>query len=96
MRKIEKQMLQAIEQKKDMSVSNTSVTINESNNTALVRLFGNLICVHDYNTGKRRYSSAGWPTATTCSRLNALGASVCRRGYALYNYPDMTPFKNEL
>lgn len=91
MRQIEKRMLEAIELKKDMSVSNTSVQI--TNNCALVRLHGNLICVHDYSTGKRYYNTAGWCTNTTKSRLNALGANIYQKDFIWYQRPAGNEFK---
>lgn len=70
MRKIEEKMLQAVAMRRDWSSGNTSVMVNY-NGDVLVRLHGNLIC--RITKSKRVFSSCGWATNTTRSRLNALG-----------------------
>lgn len=79
MRKIEEQMIQAIKERKDFSKSNTKVIVYK--NTAKVFLHGNLIAVYSYRSNKTMYSSAGWQTNTTKSRLNALGGNICQRNF---------------
>ena len=64
MRKIEENMISALDTETNVSLNNTSVTDGE------VSLFGNLIAVL---TEESLYiTSAGHPTSTTLSRLNAL------------------------
>lgn len=92
MRAIEKKMLKAIELKQNFSLSNTLVKID--GNKAKVYLHGNLICVHNYETKERKFSSSGWESNTTKSRLNALGANVYQKNFVWY-YRDGTEFRNE-
>lgn len=70
MRKIEENMIAAVAMRRDWSSGNTSVRVNHKNEVE-VRLHGNLIC--RITKGKRVFSSCGWATSTTRSRLNALG-----------------------
>jgi hypothetical protein len=72
MREIEKNMVKAINSKKDFSQSNTIVHWND--NECNVYLWGNRICHIDKN-GNRTYSHCNWHTPTTRSRLNALGCN---------------------
>lgn len=78
MRKIEKQMLEAIAKGKTWHGSNTSVSSIDDVNFA-VFLHGNHIA--DVNSSNwfvmvNKYTLARWPTVTTKSRLRALGANV--------------------
>ena len=75
MRKIEEQMINAVNNCKSLSVSNTLVTV--SNNEVKVYLHGNLIYTKE--NGVERFTLAGWNTNTTRSRLRALGVDVCQR-----------------
>lgn len=70
MKKIEKNMVAAIEAKKNMNESNTAVIVN--NNGVFVRLYNTIIFA--LVKGRRYYSDGGWATATTAGRLRALGA----------------------
>jgi len=70
MRKIERQMNQAIRERRNWAGSNTTVMINENNNKAKVYLHGNLIAeVCDEFVA---IFDGGWQSVTTKSRLNAL------------------------
>ena len=70
MRKIERQMNQAIRERRNWAGSNTTVMINTNNNKAKVYLHGNLIAeVCDEFVA---IFDGGWQTVTTKSRLNAL------------------------
>ena len=80
MRKIERQMCDAILDGKNMSKDNTTVSVvrdeHEQYHSAVVRLHGNEIA-HYYWSGmdKRwviRLTDSMWQTPTTKSRLNAL------------------------
>lgn len=73
MRKIEKKMVDAFRAKRNFKESNTEVRV--SGDCVKVFLFGNLICEKSGN--HVYFSTCGWNTPTTCSRLNALGCS-CR------------------
>ena len=64
-------MIAAVEAKKEMSLSNTSVIVNRHG--VFVRLYNTIIFA--LVRGRRYYSDGGWATATTASRLNALGAN---------------------
>ena len=86
MRQIEKNMANAINAGRTWNDGNTAVNcrpLSWSNfggvldgERARVYLHGNLICVV-YKDGRRAYSSTGWNTPTTRSRLQALGLD-CR------------------
>lgn len=86
MRKIEKQMLDAISLKKDFRLDNTAVffiSANESGNPhgsrSEIFLHGNHIANFWHESGQTEVNSrtlATWPTPTTKSRLRALGAHV--------------------
>lgn len=69
-------MCAAVEAKKEMNLSNTSVIVNS--NGVFVRLYNTIIFA--LVRGRRYYSDGGWATATTAGRLRALGA-------AYYFYP---------
>ena len=73
MKRIEEKMLEAIENRKSANIGNTSV-ICENDGSIKVYLFGNKI--YEERGGVRRYSSCGYPTVTTASRLRALGADI--------------------
>ena len=70
MRKIEQQMIDAINNNQDWQSANTSVHFNEENGVSIVRLHGNKIAEvgDDYLT----LFDAGYQTKTTKSRLNAI------------------------
>ena len=70
MRKIEKEMQNALRNKVNWSKSNTSVSVDNEGNQ-FVTLHGNLIAQIS-NFGDIKLSSCGWQTVTTKSRLNAI------------------------
>lgn len=77
MRLIEKQMLDAVHNKSEWSKDNTLVTFLAGKNISSIFLHGNHIALyhHDTNTLEPNLKTfALWPTPTTRSRLNALGA----------------------
>jgi hypothetical protein len=86
MRQIENEMVRAINAGRNYKKDNTEVICGglswnyETNQfepvRACVYLHGNLIC-KIYTDGRRAYSTTGWNTTTTRSRLQALGAN-CR------------------
>ena len=96
MRQMEEKMIRAIQRRKSRHLNNTSVLIDpEYGLNANVYLFGNRIAtVTIYPTGAFDvYPDVEtfwrWPTATTCSRLQALGVSC---GYGIRNaYINSTP-----
>jgi hypothetical protein len=74
MRKIEREMIEAINMSTDWSKDNTRVV--NVNNISKVYLHGNLIAeyLHDYNqliVDEKTFRK--WPTKTTRSRLYAMG-----------------------
>ena len=86
MRKIEAQMLEAIDLKKNWSFANMRV---ESNSTGIcVYLHDNLICqiMSNWPVEPNQIKDliclkdAGWQTRTTKSRLNALASFFCVPG----------------
>ena len=70
MRKIEVQMNKAIEDKKDWSKDNTSVSYNEELDCSIVRLYGNKIA--EIYEGKIVIFDGDCKSKTTKSRLNAI------------------------
>ena len=70
MRKIEQQMIDAINNNQDWQNANTTVHFNEENNVSIVRLYGNKIAEigDDYLT----LFDGDHQTKTTKSRLNAI------------------------
>lgn len=77
MRKIEREMLKAIEDRRNWSSDNTEVKFMHegTGNTGRVELHGHLIAYIDSKGEMRAYMPTfrKWPTRTTCSRLRALG-----------------------
>lgn len=71
MRQIEKKMVEAVATRENFRLSNTEVY--NKKNGVFVFLHGNLIFAKI--AGVNYYSNAGWNTATTASRLRALGAN---------------------
>ena len=78
MRQIEKEMLYAVCNRKNMSKSNTQVLVREDGGI-WVSLHGNLIA-HRGAGGLWRFTLAGWNTLTTRSRLRALGIDIRQKG----------------
>ena len=80
MRKIETQMIQAIQQNKNWSSGNTQVITED--NTSKVYLHGNHIAtVTDDNM---TIFDGGWQSVTTKSRLNALCDEFCITGEGVF------------
>ena len=76
MRKIEREMNQAIAQGRDWHKANTSVHFNSDEGVAVVRLHGNKIA--EIGEGFITLFDGGWQSVTTKSRLNAiLDANGC-------------------
>ena len=95
MRKIEQQMIAAIQNKREFCLNNTSVfyiSAQESGNPfgsrSEIYLHGNLIAEYWHDTkaplAVNRDTLARWSTPTTKSRLRALGANVCTRKGVTY------------
>lgn len=89
MRKIEKEMVRAIESHKDWRKSNTEVVVMSS--STRVYLHGNLICEIDHESSQRVFNTCGWATQTTRSRLNALGANVRIKNFAMVDAETLEP-----
>lgn len=92
MRKIEQQMLNAIESKRNWSLDNTLVHIENGGGNpfglrAEVYLHGNHIADYWYDDKKLDVDTRtliDWNTRTTKSRLRALGAKVATRKGVIY------------
>ena len=96
MRKIEKEMLEAIKTRKDWFKANTGVFMEDAGNPygprAEVYLHGHNIANYWYESGELdvcEVTLARFPTTTTKSRLRALGANV--RTKAGITYLNETP-----
>ena len=75
MRKIEQQMLNAINNNQDWQSANTSVHFNEENEVSVVRLHGNKIA--EVGDDFVQIFDGGWQTNTTKSRLNVIINEFC-------------------
>ncbi len=82
LRKIETQMIAAINSRKDWKSGNTEVFIND-NNCANVYLHGNLIAWVNKDNDLTVFDG-GWQTNTTKSRLNALCGEYCLTGEGIF------------
>ena len=82
MRKIEKQMCQAVQSNKNWSSANTTVTIDKETNTSSIYLHGNLIAQVDEDS--MTIFDGGYQSVTTKSRLNALCEEFCIDGEGVY------------
>lgn len=87
MRKIEKQMLDAIKTRKALFGRNTMVTVAGDGERAQVYLHGNHIADFWYRSGVtevNKYTVSRWPTVTTKSRLRALGVDIYTKKHVLF------------
>ncbi len=82
MRKIERQMNEAVTNGLNWKSGNTSVTIDPSTNISSVYLHGNLIAHIGENYVQ--LFDGGWRTTTTKSRLNALCNAHAVQGEGVY------------
>ena len=82
MRKIEKQMCDAIKNNKTWQSANTSVHYNEESGVSIVRLHGNKIAIVSDNDVE--IFDGGWQTNTTKSRLNAICEEFCMDGEGVF------------
>lgn len=71
MRKIEKEMLEAIRNRENFCKSNTKVIVNTK--CVYVKLYDTIIYI--IKNGIEYFSDGGFNTVTTSSRLRALGAN---------------------
>jgi len=78
MRKIEKKMIEAIQNRKDMSLDNT--VVKHGTATSVVFLHNHPICIFMWADNAVAVSNCGWSTNTTKSRLNAVLGSFCDTG----------------
>lgn len=82
MRKIERQMCDAVQSNIDWKSGNTKVTIDKETNTSSVYLHGNLIATVTDND--MTIFDGGWQSNTTKSRLNALCDAFCVSGEGVF------------
>ena len=83
MRKIETQMIAAINANKDWQSSNTSVHFDAETGVRVVRLHGNKIAEVAEDNDMTIFDG-GWQTTTTKSRLNALCSEFCTTGEGVF------------
>ena len=81
MREIEKQMAAAVRNSKKFFKDNTEVQVLQ-NGCVYVYLFGN--CIYKIVNGTPKFNLCGWNSATTRSRLNALGVNVTSKNFTPY------------
>ena len=91
MRKIERQMLHAINcPGKRWSNNNTCVRWSDDQTFVEVLLHGHIIASISWTNNRMALSACGWQTTTTKSRLNALlsglvpGANIYQRDFTWY------------
>ena len=82
MRKIEKQMCQAVQSNKDWQSANTSVHFDPETGISVVRLHGNKIA--EVSDTDMKIFDGGWQSNTTKSRLNALCSEFCIAGEGVF------------
>ena len=82
MRKIESQMIAAIQGNRNWTSANTCVTFDPETNTSSVYLHGNLIATVTDND--MTIYDGGWQSVTTKSRLNALCDAFCIAGEGVF------------
>ena len=75
MRKIETQMIAAVQNNQNWQSANTSVHFDAESGVSVVRLHGNKIA--EIGDEFVRIFDGGWQTTTTKSRLNALINEFC-------------------
>ena len=82
MRKIEKQMCDAVQSNKDWQSANTSVHFDPETGVSVVRLHGNKIA--EVSDNDMTIFDGGWQSVTTKSRLNALCDYFCVDGEGIF------------
>ena len=82
MRKIESQMIQAIQGNRNWSNANTSVTFDPETGNSMVYLHGNHIAT--VTEDSLEMFDGGWQSVTTKSRLNALCDAFCIAGEGVF------------
>ena len=82
MRKIEQQMIAAINNNQNWQSGNTSVTFDEEENLSIVRLHGNKIA--EVTDTDMTIFDGGYQSKTTKSRLNALCSEYCITGEGVF------------
>ena len=82
MRKIEKQMCDAVQSNKDWQSANTSVHFDPETGISIVRLHGNKIA--EVSDNDMTIFDGGWQTVTTKSRINALCDYFCIDGEGIF------------
>ena len=90
MRKLERQMNQAIRGQRNWAGSNTTVFTTDNGLESTVYLHGNHIATYFHYDRKLQLFDGGWQSVTTKSRLNALldefggGDRVIQKDFAWY------------
>lgn len=87
MRVIEKQLLNAINERKNVTLGNTRVFVTDNGNCMLIRLHGYLIAKINLSTKEVSVSNCGWFTNVTKSRLNVV--------LSAFNLPTIKQVKGE-
>ena len=82
MRKIEKQMCQAVQSNKNWQSANTSVHFDPETGVSIVRLHGNKIA--EVSDNDMTIFDGGFQSVTTKSRLNALCQEFCVDGEGVF------------
>ena len=86
MRVIEKEIIDAVREKKNLKTARDEIIYSPERSTTDVYLHGNKVAVIGWDSKDLTVSDCGWPTHTTHRRINAvfaalnLGCSVCLMG----------------
>ena len=96
MRKLEKQMNQAIRGQRNWAGSNTTVFTTDNGLESTVYLHGNHIATYFHDTRELQIFDGGWQSNTTKSRLNAFlyevayGVSVFQKNWQWFLHDNRT------
>ena len=99
MRQIEEKMVNAVNNYKNFSSSNTVVNVSKENGCTVIRVYLHNNCIFEKVQNldgwfERYFTLAGWNTTTTRSRLRALGVDVYQRNYVpMYNGKEISKSK---
>ena len=101
MRVIEKEMLNAIGERKNWKKDNTQVRVYDNQSDLEVYLHGNLICKIKKHTKELYLYDGGWQSSTTKSRLNAIlrkshNGSIFQKAYVWYFTNNISTYDFEL
>lgn len=99
MRQIEERMVNAVNNYRNFSCSNTVVNVSKENGCTVIRVYLHNNCIFEKAQNLdglfvRSFTLAGWNTNVTRSRLRALGVDVYQKNYTpMYNGKEISKSK---